>query len=164
MTCGAVRELLSSVGMTLLDARIPGQAHAAERLRDAPVIWLATTTRSGSPHAVPVWFWWGDPAVVLFSRPDTGKVAHLRARPHVALHLDTAAHGADVVLLRGRASLEDPDDEAERAFAAKYAPMLGGSPFAAWRETFSLAVVVTVESIVAWRATPEGLDQLVVPG
>jgi PPOX class probable F420-dependent enzyme len=154
--------------MTLLDPQVPGQGHADDRLEAAPVIWLATTNRSGSPHVVPVWFWWSDPVVTMFTRPDTGKVAHLRSRPQVALHLDTAGHGGDVVLLRGRATLGDPgeqlpDDDAEPAFAAKYASMLGARSFAQWRETFTIPVVVTVESIVAWRATPEGLDQQVVP-
>ncbi len=154
--------------MALLDPSVPGQAHAADRLRDDPVIWLATTTRSGRPHAVPVWFWWNDPVVLLFTRPGTGKVAHLRSRPEVALHLDTAAAGGDVVLLRGRAAPVapdgegGPDDEAVRAFAAKYASMLGGQSFDQWRESFSLPVLVTVESLIAWRATPEGLDQQVV--
>jgi PPOX class probable F420-dependent enzyme len=150
--------------MGLLDLEVPGQAHAAARLSGEPVIWLATTTASGRAHAVPVWFVWADPVVTVFTRPDTGKVAHLRARSAVSLHLDTAAHGTDVVLLRGRAALGeesvDPDDEA--AFAAKYAPMLGGGSFADWRVDFSLPVVVTVTSLVAWRGTPEGLDQQVV--
>jgi PPOX class probable F420-dependent enzyme len=168
VTCAAELGLLSSDGMALLNPDVPGQAHADSRLRGESVIWLATTTRSGAPHAVPVWFWWHDPVVTLFSRPDTGKIAHLRARPQVALHLDTASHGGDVVLLRGRAVPGGPgvdlDDEAERAFGAKYAPMLGGASFGQWRETFSLPVVVTVASIVAWRATADGLEQLVVPG
>lgn len=148
--------------MTLLDPQVPGQAHAGTRLRGDPVIWLATTTRTGDPHAVPVWFLWHDPVITLFTRPDTAKVAHLRARPRVALHLDTAGHGADVVLLRGNATLDDPEDGDVAAFARKYEPMLGGQPFVQWREMFSLPVLVTVESIVAWRATPEGLDQQVV--
>ena len=105
MSCGGEGGLVSSRGMALLNPQVPGQAHVGQRLRDEPVIWLATTTRSGAPHAVPVWFWWSDPVVTLFTRPDTGKVAHLRARPQVA-----------------------------------------------------------AESLVAWRITPEGFEQQVLPG
>lgn len=143
----------------LLDPADPVLAHAGTRLRTEPVLWLATSR----PHAVPVWFSWTDPVVTIFSRPDTVKVAHLRADPAVALHLDTAAGGTDVVLLSGRVEFGDPHDERERAFAAKYADQLGGQSFAQWRSTFSLALTAVVGKVVAWQAGPGGLEYRSVP-
>ncbi|GLZ51483.1 pyridoxamine 5'-phosphate oxidase family protein [Actinomycetospora sp. NBRC 106378] len=142
----------------LLDPNDPLLAHAHERLHDEPVIWLATSR----PHAVPVWFRWADPALTVFSRPDTAKIAHLRRDPRVALNLDTAAHGTDVVLLEGRAEL-DATPVGEEAFARKYAEMLGEQSFADWRETFSLALTITVRRLVVWRAGADGLEQRSVP-
>ncbi|MEJ2866617.1 pyridoxamine 5'-phosphate oxidase family protein [Actinomycetospora sp. OC33-EN08] len=142
----------------LLDPDDPVLTHAHERLTSEPVIWLATTR----PHAVPVWFGWTDPTVTVFSRPDTLKIDHLRRDPAVALHLDSAAGGGDIVLLEGRAEL-DGDPPAEDAFARKYADLLGGTSFADWRATFSTPVVVTVAKIVAWRAGEGGLEYRSVP-
>lgn len=142
----------------LLDPDDPLLAHAHERLHAEPVIWLATSR----PHAVPVWFRWSDPTVTIFSRPDTAKVAHLRRDPAVALHLDTAAHGTDVVLLEGRAELDDRP-AGEDAFAAKYADALGDQSFATWRETFSLSLRVLVRRVVVWRAGEGGLEHRSVP-
>jgi PPOX class probable F420-dependent enzyme len=143
----------------LLDPADPVLAHAGTRLRTEPVVWLATAR----PHAVPVWFSWTDPVVTIFSQTDTAKVRHLRADPAVALHLDTAAQGTDVVLLHGRVEFGDPDDERERAFATKYADQLGGQSFAQWRATFSLALTVVVGKVVAWQAGPGGLEYRSVP-
>ena len=143
----------------LLDPADPVLAHAGTRLRTEPVLWLATSR----PHAVPVWFSWTDPVVTIFSQPDTAKVAHLRTDPAVALHLDTAAGGTDVVLLTGRVSIGDPDEERERTFATKYADQLGGQSFAQWRAVFSLALTVVVGKVVAWQAGSGGLDYRSVP-
>ena len=142
----------------LLDPHDPLLAHAHERLHAEPVIWLATSR----PHAVPVWFRWSDPTVTVFSRPDTAKVAHLRRDPAVALHLDTAAYGTDVVLLEGQAEV-DGRPVGEDAFADKYAAMLGEQSFASWRETFSLAVTIVVRRLVVWRAGADGLEHRSVP-
>lgn len=142
----------------LLDPNDPLLAHAHERLHTEPVIWLATSW----PHAVPVWFRWADPAVTVFSRPDTAKLAQLRRDPAVALHLDTAAGGTDVVLLESQVEFDDRP-VGEDAFAAKYAERLGEQSFAAWRETFSVALKVVVRRLVVWRAGDDGPDYRSVP-
>ncbi|MDL5159489.1 pyridoxamine 5'-phosphate oxidase family protein [Actinomycetospora termitidis] len=142
----------------LLDPSDPVLAHAHERLAAEPVIWLATTR----PHAVPVWFGWSDPTVTIFSRPDTAKIGHLRRDPAVALHLDTAGGGGDVVLLEGRVEFDDRP-AGEEAFASKYAGMLGGQSFADWRSVFSTALTVVVAKVVTWRLGEGGLEHRSVP-
>ena len=137
----------------LLDENRPDDAHTGARLAAEPVIWLATAGPDARPHQVPVWFCWRDPEVLIFSMRATVKARHLRRNPQVALALDSAAGGQDIVLAEGRARL-GPAARVEQLaplFAGKYAAMLGtGSSLEQWRSTFSLPVLVTVSRIVAW--------------
>jgi PPOX class probable F420-dependent enzyme len=137
----------------LLDKNRPDDAHTDARLAAEPVIWLGTTSPEARPHHVPVWFCWRDPEVLIFSMPATQKARNLRRNPQVALTLDSAAGGQDIVLAEGRARL-GPAGRVEQIaplFASKYAAMLGSeSGLEQWRSTFSLPVLVTVSRIVAW--------------
>lgn len=149
----------------LLDPADPTDAHAAQRLESDAVIWLGTVAPGGRPHTVPVWFAWDDPKVTVFSRPDTAKVGHLRGHDLVTVSLDTAGQGADVVTGSGRAKLSEFGrvEKALDAFGRKYAPMLGGQPLDAWLMTFSLPIVVTLDRLVAWRNTADGLEYRSLP-
>lgn len=152
----------------LLDPAVALDTHAGERLSTEPVIWLGTVAPDGRPHTVPVWFSWDDPIVTIFSRPDTAKIGHLRARGAVSVALDTAGHGADVVTGGGEAVLSELSrvghvDKALDAFGRKYAPMLGDQPLDAWLMTFSQPIVVTLDRLVAWRSTADGLEYRSLP-
>jgi PPOX class probable F420-dependent enzyme len=94
----------------MLDLSKLDEAHIAERLSAELIAWLATTTRGNRPHAVPVWFAWRDPHVVVFSLPLTRKVRDLRRQPECTLALETAEVGTDVVIVEGRATMPSLDD------------------------------------------------------
>ncbi|MBC3191258.1 pyridoxamine 5'-phosphate oxidase family protein [Pseudonocardia sp. C8] len=146
----------------LLDPADPRHDHAAARLAAEPIIWLTTVGEDARPHSVPVWFLFADPEIVLFSRPDTAKVGRLRERPGVCLALDTAASGTDVVLADGDATLTgDPAPAELKAFGEKYRDMLRGQDLDSWRAVFAQPVRVRLHRIVAWRAGPDGLEQIV---
>lgn len=150
----------------LLDPAVPGDAHAAQRLASEAVIWLGTVAVDGRPHTVPVWFAWDDPKLTVFSRPDTAKVAHVRGgHDLVSVALDTVGEGTDVVTGSGRATLSELGkvEEALDAFGRKYAPLLGSQPLDAWLMTFSLPIVVTVDRLLAWRNTDDGLEYRSLP-
>ena len=151
----------------LLDRTRPDDGHTADRLAAEPVIWLGTTGPDGRPHHVPVWFCWRDPEMLIFSMPGTGKLSHLRQNPQVALNLDTAAGGLDVVLAEGRAELSEGAAGTVEAmtgpFAAKYAGLLGPGGLAEWCGTFSVPVLVTVSKIVAWTRRDGQLHYRAVP-
>lgn len=152
-------------GTALLDPAVAVDAHAGERLATEPVIWLATVAADGRPHTVPVWFAWSDPVVTIFSRPDTAKIGHLRGHAAVSVALDTAGQGADVVTGGGRAVLSEfaRVESALDAFGRKYAPLLGDQPLDAWLMTFSQPIVVTLDRLVAWRSTANGLEYRSLP-
>jgi PPOX class probable F420-dependent enzyme len=149
----------------LLDRAVALDEHVGQRLAGEPVIWLGTVSADGRPHTVPVWFAWDDPVVTIFSRPDTAKIGHLRARAEVGVALDTAGGGTDVVTGGGGAALPEFGhvEHALDAFGRKYAPMLDGQPLDAWLMTFSQPIVVTLDRLVAWRGTPDGLEYRSLP-
>lgn len=76
-----------------------------EMLRSATVASLAYNSTDGMPRVVPVGFLWTGEAVVVCTHPTAPKVAALRARPRVALSIDTP-RPARSLLVRGSAEIE----------------------------------------------------------
>src|SRR6478752_4968419 len=115
---------------------------AANRIRrfleTEPVVWVSTVRPDGTPHLVPIWFWWDGEAMLVFSKPDAQKVRNLRANPTVMLALGDAEEDFDVGLVRGRAELLPTPtvDVLPAEFLAKYSARiaafhLSASEFAA---------------------------------
>ncbi|MBW0116191.1 pyridoxamine 5'-phosphate oxidase family protein [Pseudonocardia abyssalis] len=68
---------------------------------------LAYTATDGTPRVLPMWFLWSGDELVLASFAGSAKVAALRARPDVAITIDTLGPPPDVLLLRGRVELTE---------------------------------------------------------
>ena len=82
-------------------------ALVARHLRDDRVAWLTTVTPGGSPVPSPVWFWWdGDENVFVFSLPETARTRNIEANPKVSLNFEGDGQGGDIVIVSGRATLE----------------------------------------------------------
>ena len=81
---------------------------AAEILRTATVACLAYDGIDGTPRVIPIGFLWTGDAVVVATHPTAPKFAALRARPRVALTIDTPSP-ARSLLLRGEAEIEVVD-------------------------------------------------------
>ena len=129
-------------------------------LETEPVVWVSTVRPDGTPHLVPIWFWWDGEAMLVFSKPDAQKVRNLRANPSVMLALGDAEADFDVGLLEGRAELLDrPTSEVLPAgHLAKYAAQLraiGVTP-EAYAETYSQVIRIVPADFLAWhgRTTP----------
>jgi len=154
------------VAEPLLDGNRPDDAHTVARLTAESVIWLGTTCPDGRPHHVPVWFCWHDPEVLIFTMPAAQKVRNLRGNPQVALTLDSADDGQDIVLAEGRARLgaAAAAEQIAPLFTSKYQAMLGTEfNLEQWRNTFSTPVLVTVSRIVAWTRQDGQLQYRSVP-
>lgn len=140
--------------MSLLDPSTEYGGRVARRLADEQVVWLTTVDPAGVPQPTPVWFLWTGTDVLVASRPRQAKLRNVRAHPAVALHLDTDAHGDDVVVLVGTAAVEDgplPDD-ARSAYDAKYADglrRLGMTP-EQFHADYSAVLRVTPERVRGW--------------
>ena len=139
----------------MLDLKQPRHAHALERLRDNPMIWLSSVRPDGRPHIVPVWFVLDDDSILIFSIPDNQKVRNLRQNPNVMLALDDTQGGGDVVMIEGRAELlSDPKVTAAAmpAYAQKYAKQIAQlfSDPAGMAKQYSQAIRITPTRILAY--------------
>lgn len=95
-------------------------SHVEQRLTDAANYWVATASRAGRPHAVPVWAVWVDDQLIFSVGPRS--VRNLAANPAVSIHLES---GNDVVIIEGDAHpVHQPDPAFSNrvidAYAAKY--------------------------------------------
>jgi len=70
---------------------------------------LAYTAGDGTPRVFPMLFHWTGEEIVFATFAGARKIAALRARPDVAITIDTAGAPPEVLLLRGRAEVTDVD-------------------------------------------------------
>ncbi len=109
------------------------------RLRDAYVIWLTSVGADGTPQPNPVWFVWdGAHSIIVYNRADAHRLAHIDARPRIALHLDGNGRGGDIVVLSAiaRRAPEAPAPHENPDYVAKYAD--GMTRVSGGREQFSV--------------------------
>jgi PPOX class probable F420-dependent enzyme len=83
-------------------------ARVARRLAEEPVAWLTVVDGAGTPQPAPIWFLWDGTSALIYSLTGAKRLAHLRARPRVALHLDGNGQGGDIVVLTGEV-VDAPD-------------------------------------------------------
>jgi len=73
----------------LPDPATPFGRRVRARLRDDTVAWLTTVGSDGTPQPNPVWFLSEeDGNVLVYNRPDAGRLRHVRTRPRVAVSFD----------------------------------------------------------------------------
>ncbi|WP_218006764.1 pyridoxamine 5'-phosphate oxidase family protein [Microtetraspora fusca] len=101
---GDVRLLQSEVAQRLL--------HSTELAR------VAYVAKDGTPRVFPMLFHWNGSEIV-FSTFGGLKVNALRARPDVAITIDTATTPPSTLLIRGKAEVTDVDGIAEEYAAAQ---------------------------------------------
>lgn len=119
---------------------------AEEILRSATLARLAYDGIDGTPRVIPIGFLWTGDAVVVATHPTAPKFAALRARPRVALTIDTPSP-ARSVLLRGDAEIEVVDGVVPEYFEAARKSM-GGEELAgfeaACRETYDRMARISI--------------------
>ena len=72
----------------------------AARFAASKNYWIGTASKSGKPHAMPVWGVWLGDRFAFSTSPASRKARNLRANPRVAVHLED---GDAVIALEGRA-------------------------------------------------------------
>jgi hypothetical protein len=97
---------------------------ADELLRTATLARLAYDGIDGTPRVVPIGFLWTGEAVVVATHPTAPKFKALRARPRVALTIDTPSP-ARSLLLRGDAEVDVVDGVAPEYLEAAAKSMSG---------------------------------------
>ena len=133
----------------LPDPATPLGKRVAERLRNDQFIWLTTVDAGGTPQPTLVWFLWdaATATILIYSRSDAKRLAHLRQHQRVALHFDGDGEGDDVIVFTGTGvfSADDPPADQTAPYLEKYRESIISPPkFAA---TFSVPLRVHPLSI-----------------
>jgi pyridoxamine 5'-phosphate oxidase-like protein len=70
---------------------------------------LAYVAKDGTPRNIPIGFTWNGSEIVMCTTRNAPKLHALRQNPMVALTIDTEVHPPKLLLIRGRAELDDVD-------------------------------------------------------
>jgi Pyridoxamine 5'-phosphate oxidase len=70
---------------------------------------LAYVAIDGTPRSIPIGFTWNGAEIVMCTAKNAAKLPALRANPSVALTIDTELHPPKILLIRGRAELDEVD-------------------------------------------------------
>jgi PPOX class probable F420-dependent enzyme len=108
----------------LPDPATPYGERVARRLRDERLIWLTTVDAKGTPQPTHVWFLWdeGTSTMLVYSRADAKRLAHLQQNPRVALNFDGNGTGGDIIVITGEAQFSPDDPPADQlpVYVEKY--------------------------------------------
>jgi PPOX class probable F420-dependent enzyme len=106
----------------LPDPTTPFGERVLRRLADEQIIWLTTVSSDGTPQPNPIWFVHEDDDVLVYTGGNVKRIAHINARPQVALNLDGNGKGGDIIVITGTARIVDdaPLPHENAAFVAKY--------------------------------------------
>jgi PPOX class probable F420-dependent enzyme len=112
----------------LPDQSTPFGERVARRLRDERLIWFTTVDAKGTPQPTPVWFLWDDATstILIYSRSDARRLAHVQQNPRVALNFDGNGFGGDIIVITGEAQVSPDDPPADRlpAYVQKYSDFI----------------------------------------
>jgi PPOX class probable F420-dependent enzyme len=108
----------------LPDLSTPFGERVLRRLRDERLIWLTTVDAKGMPQPTPVWFLWDEATstILIYSRADAKRLAHLQQDPRVALNFDGNGRGGDIIVITGQAQVSSDDPPADQlpTYVEKY--------------------------------------------
>jgi PPOX class probable F420-dependent enzyme len=129
----------------------------SDKLESAHYGWLTTVAKSGQPVPRLVWFTFDGTEVVVYSRPDAAKVAHIKRHPRVSLNLDSDGNGAGVLGVGGETAIEDGFDPLQDpAYVTKYGELAKSFGFTEeFLGGFSTKLTVTVDKVWTSPPTPE---------
>ncbi len=117
-----------------------------EILRTATLVRVAYNGTDGTPRVVPMGFLWTGDAVVVATHPTSPKFTALRARPRVALTIDTPSPPRSL-LLRGEAEIDVVDGPVPEYLEAA-AKSMEGEQLAAFeqscRETYDVMARISI--------------------
>lgn len=137
-----------------LDPTDPRHASLRERLEREVVIWLVTVSLDGQPHPSPVWFLWEGDTFLIYSQPDTGKVANIEGNSRVALHLRGTETGEDIAIFEGTAERVDDQEPADGvpSYVEKYRDHIDGYGWTpeSFAADYSVPLRVTPERLRMW--------------
>ena len=125
MTAPSMTELVQG------DVRLLETETAQRLLVSREMARIAYVAADGTPRVMPVMFHWNGIELIVSSFAGARKIDAIRARPDVAVTIDTTVHPPEVLLIRGRATITEVDGVAPEFVLANY--RYGGEEFGAGR-------------------------------
>ncbi|WP_090946642.1 pyridoxamine 5'-phosphate oxidase family protein [Nonomuraea jiangxiensis] len=111
----------TQVGLPQGDVRLLATPTAQRLLNDLTLVArLAYTGKDATPRVIPVNFLWNGEEIVVAAFAGTYKIRDLNARPDVAITIDTADGPPQVLMLRGKVTLNEVE-----GVLPEYATMMG---------------------------------------
>jgi PPOX class probable F420-dependent enzyme len=106
----------------LPEASRPLGVWVRERLREEKIAWLTTVDAAGVAQPNPVWFLWDGESILVYNLATARRLAHIKCRPEVTLHLDNYGQDGDAIVLIGVAEIvaDEPPADRQPAFLEKY--------------------------------------------
>ncbi len=138
----------------VIDPRTDKGARVSARLRDELVLWLVTVSADGTPVPTPVWFWWDGETILVYSQTGKPKLRHIATNPRVALALRTDEDGDALVVITGKAVVDEsaPTAEALPGYIEKYRRSIArlDSDPATFAAEYSVAIRIRPTKLRAW--------------
>ena len=132
---------------------MPMKKKDIEKLLKKPIVAVvAVTAPDGAPHAVPTWFQYSVGQVVFHTGPESYKYKCLVRDPRVTLVVDTKKAPYKTVVLKGRVTMEEKnDDKRLERMAVEYLGKKAGKAYAKSMRGGTVAVVTFKPShTVSW--------------
>jgi PPOX class probable F420-dependent enzyme len=118
--------------------------------------WLTTVANSGQPVPKLIWFYFDGAALVIYTVPNSAKVAHIRRHPQVSLNLDSNGNGGDVVVIGGAATIdaEGVDCREDGPYWTKFSELADKFGLTEAMGSYSTRIKVSVDKV--WTTPTEG--------
>ena len=137
-------------------------------LRRSRIGWLGTSHVEGTPHLVPVWFYWDGATITLYSKRNAKKVRNLEEMPNVAFAVEPRAGRMCSVLIEGHAEILPSSQSIEAGFRRKYGPTIrrAGIEVSSFSEMYPQAIRITPARIQKYGdlTAPAAAADLVAAG
>jgi PPOX class probable F420-dependent enzyme len=132
----------------LFDPSTEFGARVARRLHDEEHLWLTTVRADGTPQPTLIWFLWENETFLIYSQPNKQKLRNIMHNPKVALNFNSDAHGDDMIIINGEASIvaDVPPAHEHPAYLEKYRAgiaRIGMATPEAFAQSYSVAIRVT---------------------
>ncbi len=126
----------------------------AAQLDDELVGWLTTVSPDGQPQSSVVWFLRDGDDLLVYSKPDAGKLRNIVANPNVAFNLRGDELGDSMATFEATASMVDSPTPPHQdpAYLAKYREQisrLGWTP-EHFSDDYSALIRITIHRIRSW--------------